>query len=190
MADPIVYRGTEPDVDGVAAYTGGRLSADSDETQRQLDAALTQVRSYCGWHVAPVKQNHEIILDGRGGRVLELPTGLLLDLTALAEDGRELDVDVDVSWSANGLVRKRSNAYWIHKYRAITATLTHGYDTPPADWVEVVFTVVDRLSMNVGMTQSNTSAGPFSVQYFPTPSKALDDDMRAMLEPYRLAPVF
>ncbi len=189
MTEPVVYTGVEPSVDDVIIYTGGRLE-DDDATARLLAAALSQVRSYCCWHVTPVKVDHEVTLDGPGTRVLELPTGLLLELSELTEDTRALDVDTLLDWSADGLVRKKSGAFWSRRYRGITATMTHGYDTPPPDWVEVVLTMVDRLSMNVGQTQSTMNAGPYSVGFFPTPGKALDDTMRQMLEPYRLHSVY
>lgn len=189
MTEPaIVYTGVEPSVDDVIAYTGGRL-ADDDETARQLAAALAAVRTYCGWHVAPVVVGDMVTVDGGGRRVLELPTGRLLELTALTEDGATLDVDDDIYWSADGLVRKKSNAYWSNHYRAITATMTHGYEPVPADWVAAVLTVVDRMSMNVGLPGPAATAGPYSVQ-FASPGAALTPEICTMLEPYRLAGVF
>ena len=135
----------------VETYTQGRLHRDDSETARMLTAALAAARRYCGWHVSPVKAGEVLTLDGPRGRVLDLPTRKLLDLTSITEDGRDLDVDGALNWSENGSVRKRSGGRWSGCYRSIVATITHGYtEEEAADWRQAVLSSIDQVSQTIG----------------------------------------
>jgi hypothetical protein len=172
----------------VEAYTHGRLTADDPETARLLALALKACRTYCGWHVTPVLTDDEVTLDGPGAPLLILPTMRLVELTAMTEQG----VDVDLSFvyaSARGSVRKMvgypvntstSNdwwnwveyasptvypyfnydleLYWAGGYSTITATMTHGYDDA-VDWQSAVLSYLNRASMNP--TGGEEIIGPF-----------------------------
>lgn len=143
-------------VEGLSDYTQGRLDADADETAEILDRSLAEVRQWCGWHVTPIL-TEEITVDGPGGKLLWLPTLRLVALTAVAEDGVELDV-ADLEWSATGLVRKPLSGLWTEKFRGITVTLTHGVDAK--DFEAAVYSVADRKSqMPVG--GAIATVGPF-----------------------------
>ena len=145
--------------DALADYTQGRLDPDADETAAILERSLAEVRRWCGWHVSPVLTADEITLDGPGGRLLWLPSLRVVDLTALTEDGAEVDVD-ELEWSQSGLVRKPlTAAEWTEKFRGITATITHGYADAP-DFEAAVFSVADRKSQ-APVGGSIISVGPF-----------------------------
>ena len=47
--------------------------ADADAAQAAINAALVAARRFCGWHVSPVREDDELVLDGPGGSVLSLP---------------------------------------------------------------------------------------------------------------------
>lgn len=130
------------DVLAVENFTGGRLDRDDDETQRQLDAALAAAQNYCGWHVTPVRTADQVVLDGTGRSLLALPTLALTAITALVEDGVELDVDT-LEWSLRGLVRKPYGQRWTDRMSGIAATISHGFAAAP-DFEAVVLSAVDR----------------------------------------------
>lgn len=91
------------------------------------DVARSAARRFCGWHVTPVRQDHEVTLDGPGSPLLVLPTLRLVELTSVVEDGVALNVDADLHVSLRGLVRKRSGACWSRHYASIVVTMTHGF---------------------------------------------------------------
>ncbi|MCK0174800.1 hypothetical protein [Mycolicibacterium sp. F2034L] len=95
------------------------------------DVALSAARSFCGWHVTPEREDEAVVFDGPGARLLALPTLRLVELTAVSEDGVELDL-ADLEVSARGLVRKRNGGWWSGRFGAIVVTMTHGYDEADA----------------------------------------------------------
>lgn len=134
----------ELDTAAIEQYTKGRLVADDPETSRLLSAALISARRYCGWHVTPVKDADEIVLDGPGGSLLRLPTLRLVTLVSVVEDGVTLSLD-DLEWSPIGLVRKKTGAPWSCKFGAITVKMDHGFDDL-GDWDSAVLSFIDRMS--------------------------------------------
>jgi len=131
----------------VAGFTNGRLAADDPNTARFLKAALAVARRAALWHVSPVITNGVVTVDGAGGRALQLPTKKLNDLTALVEDGTNIDPDV-LSWSETGLVRKKNRGCWTREFRGVKATITHGYtEDEAADWRHAVLSMTDKMSL-------------------------------------------
>lgn len=126
------------------AATRARFATDAD-AQTALDVALVAARRYCGWHVSPVVTD-ELVLDGPGSRVLQLPTRKLRDVVEVVEN----TVDIDIArlvWSQTGAVRKKSDAFWSFAYQAITATFDHGYTAAEAaDWRDAIVSMVDDIS--------------------------------------------
>ena len=149
----------------VYEFTGGRL-ADDDETERMVRAALASARRYTGWHVSPVVEDAEIILDGPDSRILFLPTRKLVELTSINEDGDDLDLPTAVKWSAGGPpgildrpvgVRKQGRGWWTAEYQGITVVMTHGYTEDEAvDWRQAIMSMVDRMAMvSAGVNESS-----------------------------------
>ncbi|GAB3889498.1 hypothetical protein [Terrabacter terrigena] len=99
-------------------------------------AACAAVRAYCGWHVAP-SFTESVTLDGPGTGVLLLPT---LHLTALADVTNDGAAVSDPEWSQAGMVR----GSWTGRYRGITATMTHGYETCPGEILGVLREAASR----------------------------------------------
>lgn len=93
-------------------------------------AALAAARRWCGWAVTPPEEDVTVTVDGPGTKVLSLPSLHVTEVTAVAEDGVELDVD-DLRISRNGQIRKRSGACWTSAYAGVVVTMTHGYTTAP-----------------------------------------------------------
>ena len=170
------------DVDAVESFTGGRLTADDDETDAILMRALAIVRTYAGWHVTP-SRTETITVNGPGSVILALPTAHLTAVTALSENGTAFDVNTGIEWSYSGLVRKTSGAHWTRGYRTVRATITHGY-AEAFDFDAAVLQVADRLSVQA-------AGGPVrriaDLEYFPQPgTQSVLDPI--LLAPYRIEP--
>jgi hypothetical protein len=172
--------------DDVESFTGGRLTADDEEVQRMLAAALGAARRHCGWHVNPVVADDSVTLDGPGSRILNLPTRKLVDLTSLVEDGRVVPLDA-IGWSAGGppgalsrpiSVRKKSGGWWKAYYQCITVVMTHGYtDDEAADWRYAVLSMVDQMGQ---LQVSGRGEGDLL-------SKKVDDVTYRWADPYAAA---
>jgi hypothetical protein len=146
----------------VENFTKGRLAASDAETQRLLDAALVVARRRVGWHVSPVIAD-SLVVDGparscgygwsgyrtswRAGRELFLPTGNIVALTSVVEDGVTLSPSILVVPSDAPWKIVRTTGRWTDTYRGITVNLQHGYDEVAAvDWRQAVLTMVDNMS--------------------------------------------
>lgn len=162
----------------------------------QADAtarAEAEVRAYCGWHIAP-QRTDTLVLDGPGGPLLVLPSLHVVSVASVAENGTEVDPE-GYAWSAAGVVRRtssatvwRSCAGWTDDYRAVSITLTHGYDEMPLD----VQAVIDRLaarSVDDPSQYSQVGAVAYATGADGLPASgsltALD---RMVLDRYRLPP--
>ena len=140
---------------------------------RLILAATQQVRSYCGWHIAPVVTS-TVVVEGSGAALL-LPTLHLTGITSITRDGVEVPV-ADVTWQPNGIVKGR------HFCGEYEVTFTHGYAQTPEDIAQLVSAVVSDGTEGLRRL-SSLSRGPFSESYFD--STASD---RATLDFYRLGP--
>src|SRR5512139_2625312 len=161
-------------VDDVIQYTGGRL-ADDDETQRLLDTALSVARRYCGWHVSPVVEDAEIVMDGPGGTELFPPTRKIVELTEVVNDGVALAVggsgvtpDVVVPASAPWKIVHLTGT-WSVEYNGVELTLTHGYtEVEATDWRHAILQMVDQM----GSTKMASTTGRSDADLV---SKQIDD---------------
>lgn len=132
----------------VETYTGGRLPASDPETQRMLDAALTEARHSVGWHVSPVLTAQTITMDGPGGYKLRLPTQKIVTLNSIANDGVDLDLVNDVVQSAQvGWLLVKKTGCWSYKYSGISINMDHGFTEDEAsDWRQAILSMVDDMS--------------------------------------------
>lgn len=123
-------------------------------------AASADVRSFCGWHIAPSFEE-TITVDGSGRFSLLIPSLLVQSVASVVEDG-VLIPDTDYDWSAAGIIERRSGV-WTNRRRGVVVTLTHGYDTCPLEVARVV-----TRSAKDGMTPDRLTswrAGPFAKNY-------------------------
>ncbi|OHU60680.1 hypothetical protein BKG82_02150 [Mycobacteroides chelonae] len=168
----------------VEQYTRKRLDKTDAETARLLAVGLSAVRQFCGWHVSPVKESHEVELDGPGGRLLALPTLKLIALTEVTEDGKALDVST-LYVSKRGLVRKKNGGFWSPHYGAITVTMNHGVEDADA-FNAAVLSFIDRLS-KAPTGGDPIAVGPFRWAEQKTVSRsAFSATELSILEQYRL----
>ncbi|MDD7812620.1 hypothetical protein PP713_08635 [Mycobacterium sp. CSUR Q5927] len=147
----------------VAEFTKGRLDPDDPRVSSLLAVALTAARRYCGWHVTPVR-SETVTVDGPGSPMLILPTLRLAAVTSLTEDGVAVDLGT-VTWSARGLVCKRSRRPWTREFMGITATINHGFANAE-DWQSAVLSLVDHMEDAFSPEQSTAQKveviGPFT----------------------------
>lgn len=187
------------DAAAVTSYTGGRLSG--DDATLWLNVALAAARRWCGWHVTPIVEDDEQVLDGTGSTMLLLPTLRLVTLTSIIENGRDIDL-ATVECSPRGMVRKishlshhgyygrhehRFNGGWTSKLGGITVKMTHGFDADAVpDFESAVLSIADRSS------QAPDGGKPIAVGPFRWPEdKPVDGSAftlaeLSILEQYRL----
>ena len=151
-----------------------------------LDAALVTARRHTGWHVSPVIEGDEVVIDGPDSRMLNLPTRKLVELTSVTENDVVVPL-ADLRWSAGGppgllerpaTVRKRSSRFWTGHYQGVVVVMDHGYtEEEAADWRRAVLGMVDQMSL-VPVTGSTgfSSAG--------LTSKRVDDVAYGWANPY------
>lgn len=140
-----------------------------DDLLLQAEAA---VRTYCGWHIAPVRTT-TLVLQPRGYTVL-LPTLRLVEVVALENNLLELAPPETYSYTSDGVLELPREtvptwrAYWGQRYSLapspITVTFRHGYDEVPADVAGAVRGLAMRAKGNPGALLSRTT-GPFSESY-------------------------
>lgn len=165
-------------------YAG--LGLPADRANLLLDQASGLVRDYCGWHIAP-QVIEDVTVDGSGAAIQGLPTLYLTDVTAVSEDGDSVDL-ADVTWSQVGHLHRAKP--WTCAFRAVTASIVHGYTVTPPAVQAVVCAIASRAAASpTGVISEST--GPFSVRFSQTaPGQAggvvLTSIEQDVLERYRI----
>ena len=147
----------------------------SGDPTRLVSAAGQEVRSYCGWHIAP-EITETVTVEGLGAALL-LPTLHLTGVTAIVGvvDGVAIDMS-DVRWKPNGVV---TGYPFVGDYEV---TFTHGYATTPEDLAQVVAAVATRgLAGRRGV--KSWTRGPFGETYDTDPDVAVLDRYRLPARP-------
>lgn len=161
-----------------------------------LEAASNMIRRYCGWHIYP-SVVFDLVMDGPGGTVLQLPSKYVTAVTSITEAGSLTDAGA-YRWSQLGEVERsvvfwQSGTWgsaWTRGYRTIEANFTSGYDEAPAELSMMVLTMTARaLASPTGATREQ--AGQVSVQYALSSTHAsgglalMSNDLE-QLDPYRI----
>src|SRR5262245_47814838 len=118
-----------------------------------LAYATGLVRGYCGWHIAP-SRDEVFIVDGNGHRDLWLPTLYLTDVFYVSDDGATVDL-ADIDWWRYGRLRRydalpsTGSGYscWTPRQRAVEAEVRHGYDETPTDVRAALVSLAARMSL-------------------------------------------
>ena len=159
-------------------------AAPAGVTQGNWAAACEAVRNFCRWHIAP-SITETVTMDGPGAPILFLQTLMLTAVDSVTSDGTAVDV---TEWSASGMVRHPAGC-WSGKFRGIAASFTHGYESCPAEILQVAY---DMAKMGALTGATNMQAGPFGIT-FPTNSAAsqagavgMSPSQKAVLVRYRV----
>jgi len=146
------------------------------------EQAMAAVRAYCGWHIAP-SRDETLTLDGPGGTALVLPSLHVTDVVSVTEngtvlaDGTDPDIPADYSWSEAGIIQRGPAgqtawsgswscgvSLWTRELRGIVVELTHGYDEWPPELAGIINAVSQRMVDNpTGLEQQ--TVGPFTEKY-------------------------
>ncbi|WP_137843856.1 hypothetical protein [Microbacterium sp. 2FI] len=151
-----------------------------------MKAATQSIRSECGWHVAPVI-TETLVLDGRGGVALLLPSQRVEAVTLVKNDG--VDVTSRVKFSRRTGVMTLASG-WSCDLGSIEITLTHGYPLESvADIAALIVTLTKRgaassafVQQSVGSASARLGTGRDGAAL----SVPLLESEKALLEPYRL----
>ena len=143
-----------------AAGTNGVISPDDSRVPGIVGGASQAVRTYCGWHIAPVI-SETLTVDGPGGSELTLPTLRVVAVREVRVEGVAL-AESDYDWSESGQIRLRCGE-WPRRYRAVEVDVDHGFDAP-ADVMQVVQQVAtNAISSSMGATREQ--AGSVSITW-------------------------
>lgn len=126
----------------VERYSLGRVAADTPGLDSVVARAERAVTEYCGWHVAPAVLE-TLVLDGSGHGTLQLPTKRVESIWSVKVLGVELGLN-DYDWSPVGMLAMRSHARFPDRYRSVEVSLTHGYETMPAELETVILGLAVR----------------------------------------------
>ena len=179
--------------DNLSAATQARFGS-PEAAQAAIDAVLVAARGYCGWHVSPARADDELVLDGPGISVLDLPTRRLTALTEVVEGSTELDV-TKLDWSEAGSVRKQSGSAWSNRYRSIEVVIDHGYtEEEAADWRKAIVDMVNIVSYSASTSDDGLKrkkVDDVEYEWFDFASAAGDAvcSVSAVLDRYRLPEV-
>lgn len=118
------------------------------------------VRGYCRWHIAPVV-TETLVLPSSGSSSIILPTLKLRAVTALTIDGTALTSDelADLNWYQAGYIRTGRRIPC--KGRAISVTITHGFEECPIEILAAV-TRIDAGVPYAGLKSAATLSNSFS----------------------------
>lgn len=117
--------------------------------------ALDAIRVHCGWHVAP-SAAMTLRVDGRGGRVLLLPS---LHVTRVVEVRVDGVVTSAYRWSEGGML-ERTGGVWPVGFGRIEVDLEHGFDDLPRPVSRIARSLTSAAATN-GLGQVAT--GPFTI---------------------------
>lgn len=145
------------------------VPAGLDETE--WAAAIAAIRGYCGWHVGP-EYAETVVLDGPGPGVLILPTQRVVAVASVKNGGA---IVRDPEWSASGMIR----GGWTTKFRGVEVTMTHGFETFPAELVAIAKSLVGAAGRG-GVSQ--VTKGAHSVRW----ESAVGPEQLASMDRYRL----
>lgn len=140
-------------------------------------AAGDQIRTLCGWHIAP-SRTETLTLDTEGGRVLVLPSLRVSEVLAVRDvSGPTPKVLTGWRWSKDGMLERGNGGFWPDGFRVVEVDLTHGYESCPSELLNIGAEFSRR-------RVAQESIGGRSVTYV---SSADDDDrIGSVLGSYRI----
>lgn len=156
----------------------------SGDSASMLDRAEALVRSYCGWHVAPLRVADPVTVPYSGDELILLPSLRVTDVSEVRLDDTVVPLE-DVEWFEHGVIRVRggSSAVKVH------VTMSHGFEEAGA--VEAVILAVAARAKASPSGVVRSQVGQVSETYSQTSTNqaggvSLLDSEMAVLDRYRL----
>lgn len=176
--------------DDFSVMSNGLYSKDDKRVEMYLNQASAAIRSYCGWHIAPVLECNAPISVQGNQRLFMLPCLFVSKVKEIYEDGNLLPKD-SYDWSYNGCIRRCGWKCWSNSMRGNYAIYDAGFEINQVpDLATVVYQVVANAVAAAPGVRSE-SVGDVSTSFNQTASGVsggitlLDRDLR-LLEPYCL----
>jgi hypothetical protein len=145
----------------------------------RLLQAESQVRGFCGWHIAP-SRSETVTFDRPTGERLMLPSLYVTSVDSVTIDGVPQVLDSDYRVHRNGWIsRLPYGSGWSGDL--VEVTFTHGYSDPPASVTAAVQALASNAVTAAGL--SRKTVGPFTDVY------ELPGDLLARLGAYRIVQV-
>ena len=170
----------------LVADSSGALKAGDPRLESTIAAASAAVRRYCRWHVAPLIEE-TVVLDGPGGRVLQLPSMHVVDVAEVRIGGAVVEAS-SYAWSAAGLLELHGRlGEWREfprVYRVVEVTFTHGYAEAPD--LSAIASQVARFALASPMGRTREQAGQVAVSWGTVQGMAWSESNLEMMKPYRL----
>lgn len=151
----------------------------------RLDQAESAVRSYCGWHIAPSRDD-VVTYVCEGSRHVILPSLYVTAVSSVTVDGLALD-PTDYTLTESGVLTRGGPAApirWCAWWGTVVVSFTHGYDTVPAEVTGVVQSLAQR-AVNSPDGRSLIQVG--AVQYGETSASRAVGSEAEILNRYRLS---
>lgn len=156
----------------IAALLQIEIAYDDAAAARAITAATAAIQGYCHQRIERVEDD-KVTLDvfGAGDRLF-LPELPVAAVSAVVEDGVELDAGEDYVLGRHGIIY-RIGQEWMIGVQAVAVTYTHGYAPLPADVVDVCTRAASR-AYQAGLRAAETggipgvtamSLGDYSVSY-------------------------
>ena len=169
----------------LAESSGGALKSGDPRLETVVDAVSEAVRRYCRWHVTPVVEE-TVVLDGTGGKVLQLPSMRVWDVSEVKIGGNVVPPN-QYAWSAAGLVELHGGLggwrEFPRVFRSVEVTFMHGYHQAP-DLVAVA-AQIGRFALASPMGRTREQAGQIAVSWGASQGMAWTEGDLAILAPYR-----
>lgn len=151
------------------------------EEERLLQAEQT-IRDFCGWHIAPSREE-TVTFAFPAGRRLMLPSLYVTEVSEVTVDGVPLVLDTDFQVHQNGWIDRLPYGGW-WSGDLIEITFTHGYEDVPASVTAAVQALAQRSTGSPSGAKRETS-GPFTEEY----ESGLSEAERINLARYRIPAV-
>lgn len=146
-----------------------------------VSVAEGAIRDYCGWHIAPIREE-VFALDGGGKRRILLPTMRLREVVSVVADGREIVSRVRASESGVLELDERFPC----GLSSVVVRISHGYHPEEVPSIMgVIASAASRFADSLGNIVQSQTAGGSTVTFF-SGSESLLSSERLKLDPYRI----
>lgn len=140
-------------------------------TAAEVDGAVAALRTYLGWHIAPVKTETVSMDVLPAEQVLRLPTRKLESVVAVRRTSDAVVYTATVYEVSKARARvRRKGAYWPDGYEAVEVDMTHGFDACPPELLSALGQVIlagrrDRGIRQVSVDDGSTTFGLASAMF-------------------------